>query len=303
MTTMPGLLLSVSFVALSCAPAYAQSEPELRDFFEGKSVVVKLDMPATQAGIDVFPDARRAIDFAEYSARVKATGVAIRSGESVVVTKIRVKDKLIEFQLAGGGFGTFGDDTSTTVAVPSVTKSRRERDLERLVKDETDRDRKRRLQRELDDLRNEREREDSRNRAAAAIAEEAKKARVATTRLHSGSRFNIRYQEGVPRGLGPDGVMRALAEYVEFPFAGDHRPAGSRGTGPVQPPPPPPDNGTIRKGMPLAEVGQALGTPEKTSERSEGTLRVTTAVYSRGDQVITAEFVEGILIKYSIASK
>jgi hypothetical protein len=162
-----------------------------------------------------------------------------------------------------------------------------------------------RLQRELDDLRNDREREDGRNRAAAATAEEAKKARIATTRLHSGSRFNIRYQEGVPRGLGPDGVMRALAEYVEFPFASDRRPTASRDTVVAQPVlrEPVSGTGTIRKGMTMAEVEQWLGRPEKTADRTEGTLRVVTATYSRGDQLITADFVEGVLIKYSIASK
>ncbi len=305
MPTPQRLRLLVCLLALSAVPARAQSEPELKDFFEGKSVVVKLDMPASQAGIDVYPDARRAIDFAQYSARVKATGIAIRSGESVLVTKVRVKDKLIEFQLAGGGFGTFGDDTSSSVSVPSASKSNRERDLERLLKDETDRDQKRRLQRELDDLRNDREREDSRNRAAAATAEEAKKARIAITRLHSGSRFNIRYQEGVPRGLGPDGVMRALAEYVEFPFASDRRPTASRDTVVAQPvlSEPVSSTGAIRKGMTMAEVEQRLGRPEKTADRTEGTLRVVTATYSRGDQSITADFVEGVLVKYSIASK
>jgi hypothetical protein len=298
------LLIPVCLTALCCAPVYAQSEPELRDFFEGKSVVVKLDMPATQGGVDVFPDARRAIDFTQYSARLKSTGIAIRNGESVLVTKVRVKDKLIEFQLAGGGYGTFGDDTSSSVYVPSVSKSKRERDLEKLVKDETDRDRKRRLQRELDDLRNDREREDSRNKAASVAAEEAKKARIATTRLHSGSRFNIRYAEGLPRGLGPDGVMRALAEYVDFPFATDRRPAaGDRVSAQPMLPSPPPSAGAIRKGMTMAEVEESLGKPEKTSNRSEGTLRVTTATYSRGDQVIAADFVEGVLIKYSISSK
>jgi hypothetical protein len=305
MPTLQRLRLLVCLLALSAVSARAQSEPELKDFFEGKSVVVKLDMPASQAGIDVYPDARRAIDFAQYSARVKATGIAIRSGESVLVTKVRVKDKLIEFQLAGGGFGTFGDDTSSSVSVPSASKSNRERDLERLVKDETDRDQKRRLQRELDDLRNDRERDDSRNRAAAATAEEAKKARIAITRLHSGSRFNIRYQEGVPRGLGPDGVMRALAEYVEFPFASDRRPTASRDTVVAQPvlSEPVSSTGAIRKGMTMAEVEQRLGRPEKTADRTEGTLRVVTATYSRGDQSITADFVEGVLVKYSIASK
>jgi hypothetical protein len=296
------LLLSVCLVGAGAVPAYTQTETELKDFFEGKSVRVKIDMPATQAGIDVYPDARRAIDFSQYSARVKSTGVAIRNGESVLVTKVRVKDKLIEFQVAGGGFGTFGDDTGTSVSVPSVSKSRREKDLEKLVKDETDAARKR-LQRELDDLRREREREDSRNRAAAASASEVKKARIATDRLHAGSRFNIRYQNGVPPGLGPDGIMRALAEYVEFPFATDRPDAPSREPAVVTPEPRRPTAGAIAKGTTLAEVEQALGKPEKTSERNEGTLKVVTATYSREDQRITAEFVEGVLIRYSISSK
>jgi hypothetical protein len=305
MPSLHRLMLPLWCVALACTPAQAQTESELRDFFEGKSVIVKLDMPATQEGIDVFPDARRAIDFAQYSARVKATGVAIRNGESVLVTKVHLKDKLIEFQLAGGGYGTFGDDTGS-VSVPNVSKSGREKDLEKLVKEETDPDRRRRLERELDGLRSDRERQDSRNKAAAAIAEEAKKARIATNRLHSGSRFNIRYQEGVPRGLGPDGVMRALAEYVEFPFATDRGPAPpSRNTVVAQPElrEPAGGSGNIRKGMTLAEVEQSLGKPDKSTIRSEGTLRVTTAIYSRGDQQVTADFVEGVLIKYSIASK
>jgi len=294
--------LLMSACLASAVPAYAQGEGELRDFFEGKSVRVKIDMPATQEGIDLFPDARRAIDFTQYSARVKSTGVAIRSGDSVVVTRVRVKDKLIEFQLAGGGFGTFGDDTNASVSVPSVSKSRREKDLEKQVKEETDSDRKRRLQRELDDLRQDREREDRRNRASAASASEAKKARIATDRLHSGSRFNIRYQNGVPPGLGPDGVMRALAEYVEFPFATDRAGALPRSL-PAPTPPDTPGAAPIHKGMTMAEAEQALGKPEKTSDRNEGTLKVVTAIYSRDDQRITAEFVEGVLIRYSISSK
>jgi hypothetical protein len=298
------LLMPVCLVAVSTAPLYAQSEPELRDFFEGKSVVVKLDMPATQAGIDVFPDARRALDFAAYSARLKATGIAIRNGESVLVTRVRVKEKLIEFQLAGGGFGTFGDDTSTSVYTPSTPKSNREKDLERLVKNETNRDRKRQLERELDDLRDRREREDSRNKAATVAAEEAKKARIAITRLHGGSRFNIRYNEGVPRGLGADGVMRALAEYVDFPFAQDGKPAaGGRITAQPTPRDPAPGGGAIRKGMSMAEVEQSLGRPDKESLRNEGSLKVVTATYTRGDQVITVDYVEGVLIKYAISSK
>jgi hypothetical protein len=303
------LLLVASALVATAVPVLAQGpgEPELKDFFEGKSVRVRIDMPASSQGIDVFPDARRAINFDEYSARVKASGIAIRTGDAVLVTKVRVKDKLIEFQLAGGGYGTFGDDTTGSVYTPSTPKSNREKDLERLVKNETDATRKRNLQRELDDLKSRRAREDLRNQTAAAAASEAKKARIAETRLHSGSRFNIRYQNGVPPGLGPDGVMRALAEYVEFPFAADRRPASPSPRESLAPPAEPRSQmagtGTIRKGMTLAEVEQSLGRPERTTDRMEGTLKVVTSTYSRDDQRITAEFVEGVLIRYSIASR
>jgi hypothetical protein len=300
-------LVSVCLLAVA-APAFAQSEAELKDFFEGKSVRVKMDMPATQQGVDVFPDARRAINFEEYSARLKANGVSIKSGESVMVTKVRVKDKIIEFQLAGGGYGTFGDDTSGSVYTASTPKSNREKDLERMVKDETNAARKRQLQRELDDLKNERAREDLRNKTAATTAEEAKKSRIAETRLHSGSRFNLRYQNGVPSGLGPDGIMRALAEYVEFPFATDRASSTSREArdsraSTPEPRRPAASGGGIRKGMTLADVQDELGKPERTTERNEGTLKVVTAIFSREDQRITAEFVEGVLIRYSISSK
>jgi len=292
------VLLSLSFVAAP-ATAFAQGDQAVKDFFEGKSVRVKIDMPATQQGIDVFADARRPINFDQYSARLKSTGIAIRSGDSVLITKVHVKEKLIEFHLAGGGYGTFGDDTSGTVSTTSTPKSNREKDLERLVKNESDAARKRQLQRELDDLKADRQREDSRNQAAAAAASEAKKMRIAETRLHGGSRFNIRYETGVPAGLGPDGIMRALAEYVEFPFATDRAAERPR----PAPLPAGPSGGALRKGMTLAEVDGALGQAEKTTNRVEGTLKVVTNIYSRDDQRITAEFVEGVLIRYSIASR
>lgn len=295
---MRTLLLAVCLTLSAAGPACAQSEAQLRDYFEGKPVTVKIDMPGTSDGIDVFPDARRPIDMEEYSRRIKASGVAIHSGETVMITKVHVKDNLVEFQLAGGGFGTFGDDTSTSVYVPSVSKSRREKELERAVKDEHDSGRRRRLQHELDEVRAEREREDANNQAAAATAQEAKTARIADERLRGGSRFNIHYEDGVPAGLGPDGVMRTLADYVDFAAAPDAADA------PVAAGPAPAGGGSgLRKGMTMAEVEDVLGRPEKSAERQEGSLKVVAATYSLDDQRVTAEFVEGVLVRYSITSK
>ena len=55
-----------------------------------------------------------------------------------MITKIRVKSKHIEFQLDGGGYGTMGDETSTSVPLGSTPKSKREKNLEAELKREKD---------------------------------------------------------------------------------------------------------------------------------------------------------------------
>jgi hypothetical protein len=301
MLTMHRALFAAVVLVSASVSAAAQDESVMRDFFEGKSVVVKMDMPGTQQGIDIFPDARQAVDLKQYSQRVKSFGIAIKKGESVMITRVHVKDKLIEFQLGGGGYGTFGDDTGS-VSTPSVPKSQREKDLEKWIKTEDDPYRRARMQRELDALRTGRERQDAANKAASAGATEAKKARIANDRMHSGSRFNIRYNEGLPVGIGPDGVMRALSDYVDFTFAGEQRmPAPPHMS--AEPSAAAPAPAGLQKGMSLADVERLLGKADKTSAKTEGSLKIITATFARGDQVISADFIEGILVKYSISSR
>ena len=211
----PVLVSTVLLLALA-APAAAQNEAALREYFEGKRVTLRMDMPGTSDGVDVHADARRAIDFAKHRDALKRYGTAIRAGDTIVVTLVKVKKDLIEFQLGGGGFGTFGDDTSTSANIPLVEKSEREKNLEKRVRDEDDRDRRRQLQRELDDLRDRRERENRRIMAERERVEELKRERIAEERLRGGSRFNLRYDDRVPAGMRPEDMMAALAEYVDF---------------------------------------------------------------------------------------
>lgn len=281
---------------LVAVPASAQSEAALRTYFEGKTVVVRLDMPATSSGVDVYPQDERPIDFTRYGDRLKL-GIALKSGESIVVTRVRLHNDRIEFHLGGGGYADTG---GSSTYVPSVGKSSRERELERLVRDERDAARRRTLQTELDGLRRDREREErdaTRARAAAAAADEVRKQRVAEQRLHAGSRFNLRYKPRVPAELTPDDVMDGLREYLEFPWIDG--PAGAAAGTPAAAASP----GSLRKGMSLQEAETLLGKPEQSDDRMEGTLKVTTAVFTRDDQRIQAEFVEGVLIRYSISSR
>jgi hypothetical protein len=283
-----GLLLPVCAFRVS-----AQSEAVLRDYFEGRSVTLKQPMPGTEEGVDVFPGTSRPLDYPRYAKRLKDHGTAIRSGESAIVTKVKVKSKHIEFQLDGGGYGTMGDETSSNVSTEATPKTRREKNLEAEIERETDPVRKRAMREEIDDLRREREREDARNRSAVAEAEEHRKQNIRQRRLEGGSRFNIRYQDQLPAdALSPASVMAALAEYVDF--------------GGLRPEPEDPGSarsGLLRKGMMLHDVNAMVGSPLNTRQRKEGTLNVQTAQYSTADGRITADFVEGVLVRYTITSE
>jgi len=285
--------LAVATLFAIASPAGAQTEEALRAAFEGKRVTLRIDMPGTSDGVDVHGDARQALDYKEYGDRLKRYGVALRAGDSVIVTLVKMKKDLIEVQLAGGGFGTFGDDTSTSVSIPDARKTEREKNLENRIDDEHDRDRRRAMQRELDDLRDRRERENRRIAAERERQSEAKRVRVAEQRLRGGSRFNLRYDDRVPEGIRPQDVVAALGEFVDF--------GGGGGT--EQAPPPTGDITALRKGMTRAEAERAFGRPTTTSKRIEGTLVVTTVSFDVDDQRITADFVEDILVRYTVSSK
>jgi hypothetical protein len=295
MTQSSRLCLAAVFLTLA-VPAAAQApaiEPALKGYFEGRRVTLKMDMPATSSGVDVHPRAERPINYKEYGDRLKVAGISLEAGDTSTVTLIKVKKDLIEFQIGGGGFG----HDSGAVYAGYVAKSNREKQLEKDVKAEKDVARKRRLQNELDDLRNRREREQRRNEQTAKAEAAANKARIAQERLHAGSRFNLRYQKNVPADLAVDDVIEALSPYVDFNLT---PPA-------VQAPPPaaptPAGSALPRKGMSRADAEQQFGKPKEQSMRAEGGLTVATLVFLHGEQRISADFVEDILIRYTISSR
>ena len=290
------IILLLLAAAATPSPALAQSEDQLRTFFEGKTVRVKIEMPGTEDGVDVYPGTAHPIDFPKHATRLKRSGTALRRGDEVLVTKLKVKKDLIEFQLGGGGYGTFGDDDSPNVFVPSAPKTEREKNLEKDLEKTTNPIQRRRMSEELDALRRDRQRENARNQAEAAQARQTKEANIRQRRLEGGSRFNLRYNPVVPsEALTPDGVMQALAEYVDFaPIVGERAPEPA--------PRAESSRGDLRKGLTVDEVDALLGRPDAITQRSEGTLKVSTSTYRSRDRAVTAEFVEGVLIRFTITS-
>lgn len=292
---MKQILLALFALASLSLVGLAQNEAALQQAFEGKTVVVKIDMPGTHQGIDLYPQRDRLIDFDSYQRRLKQFGAALRTGDSVLITKVRVKDKNIEFQLGGGGYGTAGDDTDTSVNFTSAPKSRREKDLEEDLKRATDARERKRIQDDLNYERRQREREDARNRAAAEEAAEAKKDRIARRRLEGGSRFNIWYDGRVPANVTPAAVAELLAEYLDF---GTRREAPR--TGPVVS-----DDALLRlrKGMTRTDVLALFGPPHRTSEKGSDDTKILVLHYQVGEREVQVELMSDVVVRYVISSR
>ena len=305
------ILASISAAALISAagPLRAQNEAILRQAFEGKVVTVKIDMPATQQGVDVYPLDQMPVNFREVAERLKDNSTALRIGQQVMVTKVLVKkNSHIEFQLGGGGYGTFGDNTSTNVSAVSQGETKAEKALRDSIKHAPGPTKRKQFEKELASLREERERENARAEAEAKQAQSVIEANLRMKRAASGSRFNVRYRNGIPGdALTPDGLMRALAQYVDFgpaPGVASSGGGGGMSDGPgktftsgggSRPAP-----SSLRKGLLLEEVESLLGPAATAAETKEGRLTVLKRTYRKDGQKIAASFVNEVLIDFAI---
>jgi hypothetical protein len=307
-----GLLLAYFFAGFA-GVSIAQSPDSLSTFFEGKQVVVKIDMPGTQKGVDIYPSRPQTLDAKSYGDRLKEFGVSLQKGDTTMVTKVKVNKDNVEFQLGGGGFGTAGDNSDTSVHFTPADKSDREKELENQLNNESDPDRRRSLQRELDYVRSERERRDAYNRARAEDDAANRSQQVGIKRQQGGSRFNIRLDtRKMGDSLTPEVIQSALAQYVSFPGdagdpgAGGHAVTNAPGGSPALVERAP-DAGVdpaqgLKKGMSREQVEALYGPATEAHDHTENGLTVTSCIYKGRDARIQADFVNGVLVRYLMSS-
>jgi hypothetical protein len=296
-------------IAISSSSMQAQSA-SLQSFFVGKQIRLKIDMPGTQKGVDLNMDRDDPMDWKQYSNRLKEFGPAIRTGDRSTITTVLVKKNLIEFQLDGGGFGTFWDDSDTTVQPYQVDKSRYEKQLDNEIRNTTDPAKKRELQRELERVRSRREREQRADDRAAMIASQVKSQQVTDKRIRGGSRFNLRWPGAIPSAdLTPEKVMELLGAYVDF---GDLqaqnpilKPTAQNPPAPKGPANPPASPMTqLKRGMSMGDVSNLLGLGRQLSQStSDEGLKTQIFEYLPEDYRVEVTYVDGVVVRYSISSR
>ncbi len=256
---------------------------------EGKRVEVLIEMPATSEGIDLEISKMLPLNYDKYSNRLKRFGISLYPGDRVLITKIKKKSKHIEFQLAGGGYGTSGDD-SGNVHARRIPKSSREKDLEKEVKDMAEGRKKDDMEKELDDLRRDRRIEQDKVDRDAEIASNINQDRIQSLRLQAGSRFNIRFDRKVEDAdLTPENIMDLLGEYISFN-------PGSSSTVPES------KVNSMAKGISWDETTTLLGAPKSMNRSNECGLDIMTCTFEKDGLTYEVTFVEEVVVKFNISS-
>lgn len=307
--TWPRLAAAISLATVCAGPLAAQDEGALRAAFEGKLVSVRIGMPATARGVDVFPLQQPPVDWRDVANRTKEFGTALKIGDQVMVTKIVVKkNSHIEFQLGGGGWGTLFDSPGTSNVSPTTQpESKLERALRDSIKVAPGGPTKRRLEKDLSDARSQRERANDVARAEAEQANAAREANLRAKRVESGSRFNVRFKNGIPpEQLTPDGLRAALAEFVDFSASGA-RASVANAAVPAAAAPTGAGGGSaisrVRKGMTVRDVEALLGPASSATDQREGSLTVNKRNYTSEGLRVATSFINDVLIDFVITPR
>lgn len=208
--------LSIIFISISSLAQSSQTGSEaLRQFFVGKSVTAKVDMPASFRGINVDPNRSTVSKEKETRMRLDRYGTAIKAGNVVQVTSVEIVNGKLSFQLAGGGapdfdvHQQFGDEFSKIQPTTFETRARQvvnnnptssiAETLRPAVKYEAHK-------REMEEAQNG---ADSRTRLQRAfLADRA-------ARVKKGSRITIKTSKSIDL-ITPDELMMQLNSFLDF---------------------------------------------------------------------------------------
>jgi len=133
-------------------------------------------------------------------------------------------------------------------------------------------------------------------------------------RQQGGSRFNIRMDtRKMGDSLTPQVIESALAQYVSFSgdaagaSAGGHPNAAGPGGDPalaVRPADQGADQASgLKKGMTREQVEALYGPAVEAHDRTENGMSMTSCTYQSKDERVQADFVNGVLVQYSVSSR
>ena len=201
--------------------AIAQDDGELRikKALEGRNVLVKMDLPAVDRGIEmVFDSTAISLDESNHKRLLKEYGTAVKKGSRARITAVRVSKRGLELDLDGGGSPVrdwFVGEFRLVEPAP-VGKSDREVEIERVLSLESNNIAMiGALRNELELERSIRHAQDERNRQAFDRVSRMRSEYLDANRKNWGSKLIIVVRSRSESVTVRD-MMRSLAKFVEL---------------------------------------------------------------------------------------
>ena len=182
----------------------AQAPSPLEQQLQGRQAKLLLDMPGDDSGVDVRPGEAAVVNEQANRDRLAKYGAALRQGQPVSVTLVKLKGDHIEFHLNGGGFTNrqLWELPGYDSAHWGTTKEKRE--LQSRISGTRDQTRRRRLKSEYDYLR---------TRRVRPLREKLE----LEGRAQHGSRFNIWFgSDREASRITPEELTAILRPYLEI---------------------------------------------------------------------------------------
>ena len=92
-------------LGLFVATASAQSERTLNRYFEGKEVTLRIAIPRTSRGVDVYPERAQRLNIGEYTERLSESGALYNRGEKASIKRLEVHSNRIQVIVAANSTG------------------------------------------------------------------------------------------------------------------------------------------------------------------------------------------------------
>lgn len=214
------IFIAIAIIAICVPAAIAQDDSEnlVRKALIGRHVLVKMDLPAINSGIDfVLDNTDVSYNSTKCNNLLKEYGVAVKSGARSRITDVRITNRGIELDLDGGGLPTsdWVVGSLKLVEPEPLAKSDREVELERLVASDTSPGHGNQLRSDLDYERQRRLSQDDRNRESFKRADSLRRQYIDENRTKWGSKVVVVIRQRKESVKMRD-MVKALAKYVEL---------------------------------------------------------------------------------------
>jgi hypothetical protein len=211
-------LIAVLALCTHAAVGQDDSDNLIRKALVGRHVLVKMDLPAINSGVDfVLDNTDVSYNSNKCNNLLKQYGVAVKNGTKSRITDVRVSNRGIELDLDGGGMPTHDWVVGSLKLVEPepMAKSDREVELERQVASDTSPSHAVQLRADLEYERQRRLAQDERNREAFRRAESLRRQYIDENRANWGSKVVVVIRSRKESVKMRD-MVKALAKYVEL---------------------------------------------------------------------------------------